>query len=247
MRKSTKLLGPISACAALFGAASVAIAQPEHPDLSGFWGVKFESVRSGQQLIDALPDSVVLIDDTGGGELGEGDFGGLELTDSALAEVAAYDFAAELDRENTCIMPSVAFYMQAPFPMEIYQGRDLIVFKMEYFDMYRVIFLDGRDHPPASAPHSKSGHSVGHWDGDSLVVDTTHIASATFMNNGFNHSDDIHMVERFELSPDRQTLWLVQTYEDPAVFSGTAARYMAWTSRPGEYVYPYECDPSYGR
>lgn len=228
-------------------AAQVAAGQQRSVDLSGFWATKFETARSGQHLIDELPDSVVLIDDAGGGELGQGDFGGLALTDAARREVAEYDFAAELDRENTCTAPSVAFYMQAPFPMEIYQGRDLIVMKMEYFDMYRVIFLDGRNHPPEDAPHSKSGHSVGYRDGGSLVVDTTHIASATFMNNGFNHSNDMHLVERFSLSPDGQTLWLVQRYTDPAVFEGEAARYIAWSRRPGEFVYPYECDASYGR
>ena len=153
----------------------------------------------------------------------------------------------ELKRENTCNAPSVAFFMQAPFPMEIYQATELIVFKMEYFDLVRVIFLDGRPHPPASAPHTRSGHSVGHWEGDTLVVDTTHISSGTFMNNGFNHSDALHLVERFRLSKDGETLWLTQLYEDPQVFAGLAARYMAWTHRPGEYVYPYDCDPSYGQ
>lgn len=59
-------------------------------------------------------------------------------------------------------------------------------------------------------------------------------------------SDALHMVERFRSSPDGGTLWLVQTYEDAAVFDGVAARYMAWTRRRGEYVYPYDCDPSYG-
>jgi hypothetical protein len=108
------------------------------------------------------------------------------------------------------------------------------------------VFLDGRAHLPATAPHSRSGHSIGRWEGDTLVVDTTHISSGTFMNNGFNHSDALHMVERFRLSPDGSTLWLTQTYDDPQVFSGLAARYMAWTRRPGEYVYPYDCDPSYG-
>ena len=77
-------------------------------------------------------------------------------------------------------------------------------------------------------------------------VDTTHLTPGTFMNNGFNHSEDLKMGERFRLSPDGTTLWLVQTYEDPAVFDGVAARYMAWTRRAGEYVYPYDCDPSYG-
>ncbi len=216
------------------------------PNLEGFWATKIERTRSGQSLVDELPKSAVLINDTGAGELAAGDFAGLKLTQRAIDEVRNYDYHAELKRENTCNAPSVAFFMQAPFPMEIYQGDKLIVFKMEYYDLYRVIFLDGRSHPGESAPHSRSGHSVGHWEGDTLVVDTTHIASGTFMNNGFNHSDGLHMTERFRLSPDGSTLWLTQTYEDPAVFSGLAARYMAWTRRPGEYVYPYDCDPTYG-
>ena len=233
----------------LLGAALAAApcsAQEGVPNIEGFWTVKFEPRPSGQGLIAELPRDAVLINDTGAGELGAGDFGGLRLTERALEEVRNYDYAAELKRENTCVAQSAAFYMQAPFPMEIYQGRDLIVFKMEFFDMYRVVFLDGRAHPPADAPHSKSGHSVGRWDGDTLYVDTTHLAAGTFMNNGFNHTEALHMAERFRLSPDGTTLWLTQLYEDPGTFTGLAARYMAWTRRPGEYVFPYDCDPSYG-
>jgi hypothetical protein len=235
----------VCALAAL-GINAAAVAQQSVPNLSGFWTVKFETSPSGTGLLAELPEGAVLIDDTGAGELDAGDFGGLRLSERALEEVRNYDYSAELKRENTCVPPSAAFYMQAPFPMEIYQGRDLIVFKMEYFDMYRIVFLDGREHPPSDAPHSKSGHSVGRWDGDTLVVDTTHLSSATFMNNGFNHSDSLHMTERFRVSPDGSTLWLIQLYEDPATFAGSAARYMAWTRRPGEFVYPYECDASYG-
>jgi len=221
-------------------------AQDTVPDLSGFWSVRFEQVPSGQALIDELPEDALLIDDTGAGELGAGDFGGLKLSPRSIAEAERYDFQDELKTENTCNPPSAAFYMQAPFPMEIYAGRDIIVFKMEYFDMFRIIFLDGRSHPPGDAPHSKSGHSIGHWDDDTLVVDTTHLVASTFMNNGFNHSSDIHMIERFRLSPDGSTLWLTQQYRDPATFEGLAARYMAWGIVPGEYVFPYDCDPSYG-
>jgi hypothetical protein len=246
MRTTPRPLLELSICVCAGLMPALLRAADDAPNLEGFWTVKFEQSRSGQALVDELPGGVVLIDDTGGGELAAGDFGGLSLRPAALEQVRNYDYAAELKRENTCVSPSVVFYMQAPFPMEIYQGRDLIVFKMEYFDNYRVVFLDGRSHPPATAPRSKSGHSVGRWDGDTLVVDTTHIASGTFMNNGFNHSDSIHMTERFRLSPDGTTLWLTQVYEDPEVFEGSAARYMAWTRRPGEFVFPYDCDPSYG-
>jgi hypothetical protein len=233
---------------AVIGLTAVAISATgaAAPNFEGFWAAKIERTPSGQALIDELADGVVLINDTGSGELAAGDFDGLELTPRAIEEVRNYDYKAELARENTCNAPTVAFFMQAPFPMEIYQSDQLIVFKMEYFDLYRVIFLDGRGHPPPEAPHSRSGHSIGHWEGETLVVDTTHVASGTFMNNGFNHSPDLHMVERFRMSPDGGTLWLTQTYDDPAVFKGQAARYMAWTHRPGEFVYPYDCDPSYG-
>jgi hypothetical protein len=241
MNRCTAAACTLALCAAVFPV----LAQNNVPDFSGFWTVKFETTPSGAELIAALPEGVVLIDDTGGAELEEGNFAGLKLSERALNEVRNYDYSAELKRENTCVPPSAAFYMQAPFPMEIYQGRDLIVFKMEYFDMYRIVTLGG-EHPPAAAPHSKSGHSIGRWDGDTLVVDTTHLSAATFMNNGFSHSDSLHMIERFRVSSDGSTLWLTQLYEDPGTFDGLAARYMAWTRRPGEYVYPYECDASYG-
>jgi hypothetical protein len=234
---------------ALVGCSLLAVALPagaQPPDLSGFWTPRIERERSGQALIEELPEHALVINDTGAGELAAGEFGGLQLTPRAIEEVRNYDYRAELKRENTCVAPSVAFYMQAPFPMEIYHGRDLIVFKMEYFDLYRVVFLDGRDHPPPSAPHSKSGHSVGRWEGDTLVVETTHISRGTFMNNGFNHSENIRLVERFRASPDGTMLWLAQLYEDPETFEGLAARYVAWTRVPGEYVYPYECDAGYG-
>jgi hypothetical protein len=237
-RRATVWAGALAGAAVAFGASA-------EPNLDGFWAAKLERAPSGQALIDELPKAAVLIDDTGAGELAAGDFGGLKLTERALEEVRNYDYQSELDPENNCVAPSVAFYMQAPFPMEIYQGRDLIVFKMEYMDMMRVVFLDGRPHPPASAPHSKSGFSTGRWEGDTLVVTTSHIESGTFMNNGFTHSNALRLEERFRASPDGNTLWATQVYDDPETFEGTAARYIAWARRPGEFVFPYECDPGY--
>lgn len=234
MRKAYLLL--LSLCAPL--------ACAQTPNLNGFWNAQPRPSPEGQVLLDKLPEGAVFINDAGAGELGEGDFSGLQLSDAAKAEVANYDFAGELTAEFACAAPSVAFYMQAPFPMEIHQDEHLIVMRMEYYDQVRLIFLDGREHPPADVPHSKSGHSVGHWEGDELVVDTTHIAAGSFMNNGFNHSENIRLTERFKLSPDGNTLFLTQVTEDPEVFSGKAARYMSWGKGEG-YVYPYECDPNF--
>jgi len=225
--------------------ASAAKMKDGHPDLSGFWAVKFERKPTGQALIDELPKGTIMIKDTGPGELKAGDYGGLTLTPRALEETKHYSYKDDTKVENNCKSPTMAFLMQAPFPMEIYQGRDMIVMKMEYFDMVRIVFTDGRGHEPEDAPHSNAGDSIGHWEGDTLVVDTTHLETGTMMNNGFNHSKNMHVIEKFRLSPDGNTLWQTQLYEDPETFKGTAARYLSWTKKEGEYVYPYDCDPNY--
>lgn len=227
-------------------AVTNAVAQQAAPDLSGVWQVRFERAPSGRALIEELPDGAVMIDDAGGGELGEGDYAGLRLSEPARRQIENYDFNDELKRENTCVAPTVVFYMQSPFPMQIHQGRDLIVLQHEYFDMVRVIHLNPTPPPPADAPHTKNGFSRGRFEGDTLVVETTHIAPGTFMNNGFDHSENIKLTERFRVSEDGRTLWLTQLYEDPDVFTGLAARYMAWSREPGGYLYPYDCDPSFG-
>lgn len=231
---------PVLLASALFAGSALA-----QPNLEGYWAPAFMGSPELATLEAKLPTGTIMIDDAGGGELEEGDYAGLKLTQSALDEVAQHDFSVELTNEFACTQPSVAYYMQAPFPFEIHQTDELIVMKMEYFDMYRLVHLDGREFPEA-APHSKSGYSVAQWEGDELVVDTRLIASSTFMNNGFNHSDNIHMIERFKLSSDGNTLLVTQLYEDPEVFEGKAARSLAFRKVPGEYVYPYECDPTFG-
>ena len=83
------------------------------------------------------------------------------------------------------------------------------------------------------------------WEGDELVVDTTHIEPSTITNNGLEHSANVHMVERYKLSPDHKTLMATQWFEDPEVLDNNGARYIQWTAHPGQYVYPYDCDPSF--
>ena len=165
---------------------------------SGFWTVSFGGSMANSGLVERLPDDVIWIDDAGGGELAAGEYSGLRLSERALEQVRNYEFADEFLPENACRAPSVAFYMQAPFPMELYAGRDLIVFRMEYFDLFRVIFMDGRDHPPASAPHTLSGHSVGRWEGDTLVVETTGLNGESWLDRAGNFaSANARITERF--------------------------------------------------
>jgi hypothetical protein len=173
------------------------------------------------------------------------EFGGLKLTPGALAHAEAWQPEDEMTLQRVCTPPSIVYAVQGPFPFEVEQTRDLIVFRYEYYDQVRLIFMDGREHPPADAPHTKMGHSIGRWEGDELVIDTTHIAPSTITNNGLDHSASIHMVERYKLNPDGSRLMATQWFADPEVLETDGARYIEWRKQPGQHIYPYECDPTF--
>jgi len=236
-------LAPIASLVLLLSPLPALAQSP--PDLSGFWAPDLGAPPPDAELLAELPPDTVIIHDTGVVEFGRGDFGGLQLKPEALAKAEAWKPEDEMTVARVCAAPSIVYSIQGPFPFEIHQTPELIVFRYEYFDQVRLVFMDGRDHPAADAPHSRMGHSVGHWEGDELVIDTTHILPSTITNNGLDHSADIHMVERYQLSEDGTKLSAVQWFEDPAVLDNSGARYIAWASRPGESVYPYDCDPSF--
>jgi hypothetical protein len=214
-------------------------------DLAGFWAPSFGTVEPDSAMIAKLPPDTVVIDDTGAAEFPRMEFGGLKLTTAALAHAETWKAEDEMTLQRVCLPPSIVYSVQGPFPFEIDQTRELIVFRYEYYDQVRLIFLDGRGHPPADAPHTRMGHSIGHWEGDELVIDTTHIAPSTITNNGLDHSADIHMVERYKMSPDGKALLATEWFEDQEVLDNNGARFIRWDKREGQYVYPYECDPSF--
>jgi hypothetical protein len=197
------------------------------------------------ELIRKMSPDVAFIRDTGSPRLNGGDFGDLQVTDAARAEALAWDPLASQTVSEVCRPPSIIYGMPGPFPIEIFPATELIVMKLEYYDMVRIIFMDGRPHPDADYPHTAVGHSVGHWEDDVLVVDTTHLHKATIYDNGLNHSENIHVIERFRLSDDGMFLHMTQEFDDPEVLRNRAGRYVVYAREPGQ-VNPYNCDPAYG-
>ncbi len=220
-------------------------AAAEHPDLSGFWNLEYKQDTSGTNvLLKNLPPNTVVLEDTGVAEYPQGEYGGLKPKPNALAIAQKWKPTDEMTLSRVCAAPSVIYTEQGPFPFEIYQTPELIVFRYEYFDQVRLIFMDGRGHLPEDAPHSKVGDSIGHWEGDELVVDTTHLVEATLTNNGLEHSDQVHLVERYKLSADGKSLDALQWFEDPKMLDNNGARLIQWKKDPNGHVYPYDCDPT---
>jgi hypothetical protein len=209
--------------------AMPAAAQDARPDFSGFWGPDFvtDTTIRMPDLLEKLPADAVLIEDTGAAEFPRGEFGGLVLTAEGAAHAATWDAGQEMTIQRVCLPPSIVYAVQGPFPFEVFQTPTLIVFKYEYFDQVRLIFMDGRS-APDNQPHSKTGYSVGHWEGEDLVIETSHIAASTITNNGLDHTDGIVMVERYRLSDDGTRLHATQWFSDPAVIETDGARYITW-------------------
>lgn len=224
--------------------ASLAAEKPR-PDLSGFWTLTRGQPVRDPALEAKIPPNTVHVDDTGGAELPIGDYGGLKPKPAALAAAQAWKPADDMTLDKVCSPPSIIYALQGPFPIEIFQGTELIVMKLEYYDLVRIIFMNRSEHLPPDAPHSKVGDSIGRWEGDTLFVDTTHLLGATITNNGLAHGDNARVVERFKLSPDGNTLIATQEFEDPDALENRGVRFISWTRREGDHVYPYECDPRF--
>ena len=224
--------------------ASAKSGDPAHPDFTGYWGPSFKKSQMPADLQAKLPPNTVVLDDTGVAEFPPGEYGGLIPTAKAKARADTWKPEDEMTLARVCLPQSVIYAEQGPFSMEIEQAPGLVVIRYEYFDQVRLIHTDGRPHLPANAPHTKVGDSIGHWEGNTLVIDTDHLEASTITNNGLDHSDNVHLVERYRLSPDRKHLEASQWFSDPEMITNNGARYIVWDSQPGQYINPYECDPT---
>ena len=120
------------------------------------------------------------------------------------------------DPEIKCYLPGVPRATYMPYPFQIVQTPKHIMVAYEFAGAARTIFMDKA---PASPTDSWMGHSVGRFEGDTLVVDVTSLTDQTWLDRAGNfHSDALHVVERYTpRGPDALTY--TATIEDPKVFS----------------------------
>lgn len=144
-------------------------------------------------------------------------YGGTELTE--LGEKAAAEFRREDNPRFRCETTSIIFDWDFDGPVNrITQNRDTIVLEYGQYGFKRTIHMNQKTHPPNVKP-SRAGHSIGLWEGDTLVVDTIGF-SPGFLNPPVRNSDKLHVVERFTLDPATIALTRSYTAEDPVYLKG---------------------------
>ena len=118
-----------------------------------------------------------------------------------------------------CFPPGVPRIYLQPFPLQIVQTPKEVIFLYEYDHTVRHIFTDGRKHPDDVTP-TYMGDSIGHWEGDTFVVDTIGFNEKTWLDRiGHSHSDQLHVIERFQ-RVNLNDLELDVSMEDPKALAG---------------------------
>jgi len=189
-----------------------------HPDLSGLWSPQPNfSFDIGKALkpgstIDPLPWA---------------------------AKIAAGRHAKE-DPEANCLPTGVP--RVAPYPWKIVQNKNLIVFLFEgNIHTYRQIFMDRREHPRDLNP-TWFGDSIGHWDGDTLVIDTVGYNDRFWFDyTGRPHTEQLHTIERFR-RPNLGTLQEEVTVEDPGAYARPFTLKATMGILGGQEILEYICN-----
>jgi hypothetical protein len=131
----------------------------------------------------------------------------------------------------------------SPYGLEIVEFPELqraFIFNISNAQSYRTVFMDGRPHPANPTP-SFLGHSIGRWEGDTLVIDSVGFNEDFWMNrDGLPHTSQLHLTERLTRT-DFDTLNYEVTIDDPGAYTApwTSGYTLGWTK--GGELFEYIC------
>jgi hypothetical protein len=158
----------------------------------------------------------------GGGGYLNNDLPGKVLPYTPAGEQAyRFNMTTAPDPQSLCILVGVPRADLDGYPFEIVQSPKRVAFLYERDSAWRVVPLDGRDHPKDPDP-AFFGNTTARWDGDALVVDVIGIKGEKIWtdNEGHPQSDALHLVERWT-RPDASHLQVVLTIDDPKYYTKT--------------------------
>jgi hypothetical protein len=178
-----------------------------------------------------------------------GDYLGLPINDALRLRADSWDASILAMEEHTCKPhPSTYGYrgvgnlrITASFDQTSFQVTKLDA-HIQWMEQRREIWMDGRPHPPDFDPHTWQGFSTGRWEGNVLVVDTTHLKAGWIRRNGLALSDRARMTERFFRHGDL----LTHTYiiEDPVYLTEPMIKTSGFRLTTQTAIQPYPCQPA---
>ena len=152
--------------------------------------------------------------------------------------------ASSNDPTNKCFPPGAPRSYVTPYPVEFVQSATRLAMLFEYDVVYRVVYMDGRGHPQDFEP-TWMGHSIGKWEGDTLVVHTTGFNGKSWLDRvGHPYSEQLELTERFRLV-DKETLQLDLTFHDPKTYTRDWTGQKIFKLKPTWELKEYVCEDNY--
>jgi glyoxylase-like metal-dependent hydrolase (beta-lactamase superfamily II) len=230
------VIGIVLACIAVGGQATPG-AGPPAPiaapavDISGYWTAAMHE--------DALERGA-------GPELA--DYGGFPITEAARLFALSYDASRVTLRHHQCDGYVAPYSVRSIGNARAWEERDAHTQRLiaihwynQTFEGHRTIWMDGREHPPAYAPHSWMGFSTGRFVGNALEVQTTHLKQGWLRRNGLPESDQATLIEFFVRHGDRLTHTSVIT--DPVYLAEPEVRSTDFFRQPVDHQsWLFACD-----
>jgi hypothetical protein len=202
-------------------------AADQHPDFTGVWTNYAEPGQGRGGGRGAAPD--------------------LPLTDVARTKISAYRALVEPTGDTPggyCLGTGMPGSMlgSGGYPMEIIQRPEQITIIYEAHNEIRRVYLGARIVPDADRLPGRNGHSSGRWEGDTLVVETTHLIEQ--VDQRYVHSDQARIVERYRMTKGAdggRVLVAQMTMTDPAFYKQPVTAEKRWSEVPNGHLLPYEC------
>ena len=212
----------VSLALLLLTAGGIAVAAAGTPDLSGPW------------LIDKPVASLTTIDGNAPPLRAEATMRYILIKEARDKGDKKYDTMA------SCLPPGVPRLSLQPFPWTIVQDGQHLRFVYEWNQLQRDVYMEG-EHVDASGS-TYLGHSIGKWEGNTLVVDTSHYNNSTLLDDsGLPHSDALQTIERYRLTKGGKLLELIVKITDAQSYLKPWETRITFKKMPGTLIKDDDC------
>jgi len=173
------------------------------------------------------------------------------LTEKGAAAAAEYDVRTD-SMAAQCVAAPLPSILVAPYLTEVELRDNAMIIRNERFNAMRTVYLDGRGHPE-NGERSNQGHSIGRWDGDVLVIDTTLFSehrgpiSGQQGNEGVPSGVGKHVIERYALSEDGTRIVIDFIVEDPEYLTEPFSGTVEWYYSPHFEMLGFDCNAEVSR
>jgi hypothetical protein len=176
----------------------------------------------------------------GGPEIG--DYTGLPINEAARLRAEAWDASINSLREHQTIVAPAAYWARGGGNMRISKVTDdterLIAFRIYRAgaggSTTRMLWMDGRPHPPDYAAHTWQGFSTGRWEGNMLTVETSHVKAGWIQRNGVPASDRATLTEHIVRHGD--CLTIISIVHDAVYLEEPLTRSTSWVLAPSQQI-----------